>query len=36
MKVLIIEDDPVSRRLLEVLLGKWGYEVVATSDGRKA
>ena len=36
MKVLIIEDDPVSRRLLEILLGKWGYDVVATSDGRKA
>ena len=36
MKVLIAEDDPVSRRLLEAFLGKWGYDVVVTSDGIEA
>ncbi len=36
MKVLIVEDDPVYRRLLEVFLSKWGYDVVATRDGREA
>lgn len=36
MRILIAEDDPVSRRLLEATLTKWGYEVVATTDGRAA
>lgn len=36
MKVLIVEDDPVSRRLLEVFLGKWGYEVKSTHNGIEA
>jgi DNA-binding response OmpR family regulator len=36
MKVLIAEDDPVSRRLLETGLAKWGYEVVSTKDGAEA
>jgi two-component system chemotaxis response regulator CheY len=36
VKVLIAEDDPVSRRLLEAFLGKWGYDVVVTSDGSEA
>ena len=33
MKILIAEDDPISRRLLEVTLGKWGYEVISCPDG---
>lgn len=33
MKILIAEDDNVSRRLLEVTLSKWGYEVTACVDG---
>ncbi|HHL40195.1 MAG TPA: diguanylate cyclase [Deltaproteobacteria bacterium] len=33
MRILIAEDDPVSRRLLEARLRKWGYEVTAVSDG---
>jgi DNA-binding response OmpR family regulator len=33
---LIAEDDAVSRRLLEATLTKWGYEVIATSDGLQA
>jgi DNA-binding response OmpR family regulator len=36
MKILIAEDDPVSRRLLEVTLAGWNYEVQVTSDGRSA
>lgn len=36
MKILIAEDEPVSRRILEELLRKWGYEVVAVSNGADA
>lgn len=36
MKVLIAEDDPTSRRILEALLGRWGYEVVSACDGNEA
>jgi len=36
VRVLIAEDDSVSRRLLEVLLAKWGYEVVVARDGQEA
>ena len=36
MRVLIAEDDPVSRRALEAILLKWGYEVVTCSDGSEA
>ena len=36
MKILIAEDDPVSRRLLEAFLNKWGYDVVVTCDGNEA
>ena len=33
MKVLIAEDDPVSRRLLENYLRKWGHEVIVAAHG---
>jgi diguanylate cyclase (GGDEF)-like protein len=36
MKVLIAEDDPVSRRVAEALFAKWGYEVVVVQDGSEA
>jgi diguanylate cyclase (GGDEF)-like protein len=36
MQILIAEDDPVSRRLLEIRLKKWGYHVVAATDGDQA
>jgi sigma-B regulation protein RsbU (phosphoserine phosphatase) len=36
MRILIGEDDVVSRRLLETLLGRWGYEVVVAADGERA
>ncbi len=35
-RILIAEDDPVSRRLLEAFLVKWGYQVVAAEDGLEA
>jgi two-component system, cell cycle response regulator len=36
MRILIAEDDLISRRLLEAKLIKWGYDVVAASDGDAA
>ena len=36
MRVLIAEDDAVSRHLLEAFLAKWGYEVVVAKDGSEA
>lgn len=36
MKVLIAEDDLTSRTILAAILGKWGYEVIAVSDGQNA
>jgi len=35
-RILVAEDDPVSRRLLEVFLGKWGFEVVLATTGLEA
>jgi DNA-binding response OmpR family regulator len=35
-RILIAEDDPVSRRLLEVFLVKWGFEVVVATNGTDA
>ncbi|MGH9453644.1 MAG: GGDEF domain-containing response regulator [Terriglobia bacterium] len=36
MKALIAEDDPISARLLQASLVKWGYDVVVTRDGVEA
>ena len=36
MRMLIADDDPISRRLLEVTLRKWGYDVISTCDGAAA
>jgi len=36
VKILIAEDDVISRRLLETTLIRWGYEVVVTCDGTAA
>jgi two-component system, cell cycle response regulator len=36
MRVLIADDDPVARRLLEVTLTHWGYNVVAVAGGLEA
>jgi diguanylate cyclase (GGDEF)-like protein len=35
-RILIAEDDPVSRRLLEAFLTKWGFEVVIATTGTEA
>jgi CheY-like chemotaxis protein len=36
MKILVAEDDPVSRLLLETHVRKWGHEPVTTKDGADA
>ena len=36
MRVLIAEDDPISRKLLEAQLVRAGYGVVSTADGGEA
>ncbi len=36
MRILIAEDDPVSRRVLQATLAKWGHEVTACNDGPEA
>ena len=36
MKVLIAEDDPVTRKVLEDALIKWEYDIVVTCDGSEA
>src|SRR5690348_291097 len=36
MRVLIAEDDTVSRRLVEAALQKWKYEVVPVTTGSEA
>jgi CheY-like chemotaxis protein len=35
-RLLIAEDDPVSREVLALRLNQWGYEVVVTRDGAAA
>ena len=36
MKILIAEDDTVSRLMLQSVLTRWGYEVVVTQNGIEA
>lgn len=36
MRILIAEDDRINRRLLEVSLREWGYDVVAACNGAEA
>jgi two-component system chemotaxis response regulator CheY len=36
MKILIVEDDPVSRRLLESFLTEWGHDVQLAVNGSEA
>ena len=36
MRILIAEDDPISRRVLSATLCKSGYEVIETCDGEQA
>jgi two-component system, cell cycle response regulator len=36
VKILIADDDPVSRRLMERMLQRGGYEVITVQNGREA
>jgi len=36
MKILIVEDDPVYRRLLESFLSGWGHDVQLAANGSEA
>jgi len=36
MRILIADDDTISRRLLEKTLEREGYEVIAVDNGRLA
>jgi two-component system, cell cycle response regulator len=36
VRVLIAEDDPVSRRMLEAFVSKWGYDPVSCGGGAQA
>ncbi|MEM0927306.1 MAG: SpoIIE family protein phosphatase [Planctomycetota bacterium] len=35
-RVLLAEDDPVSRQVVERYLGRWGYECVSVTNGQEA
>ncbi len=36
MKILVAEDERISRRSLQRQLERWGHDVVATADGAEA
>ncbi len=36
MKILIAEDDRVSRKMLEATLSKWDHEIISTTNGQEA
>jgi len=36
VKILIADDDPTTRRMLEAFLVKWGYEVMVANQGDEA
>ncbi|MCK4276887.1 MAG: response regulator transcription factor [Phycisphaerae bacterium] len=36
MQVLVADDDPVYRPLLDELFGEWGFDVVLAADGQEA
>ncbi len=35
-RVVVAEDDPISREIVCTLLRKWGFDIVVTQDGREA
>src|SRR6185436_5815255 len=35
-RILVAEDDPVSRELICARLTKWGYEIIVTQNGTEA
>ena len=36
MRVLIVDDEPIVRRLHETSLTAWGYQVISASSGEQA
>src|SRR5262245_59003518 len=36
MRILVADDDPALRRILNTLLSRWGYDVVTARDGEQA
>lgn len=36
MKILIADDDVISRKMLQGLLTDWGYQVITAADGTEA
>ncbi|HIB64633.1 MAG TPA: response regulator [Phycisphaerales bacterium] len=36
LKVLLVEDNPISLNVMKTMLGNWGHEVTAAVDGRAA
>ena len=36
MKVLVVDDDPIYRHMLQIFLHDWGHEVSAARDGEEA
>jgi sigma-B regulation protein RsbU (phosphoserine phosphatase) len=36
VRILVVEDDPITRRVLETMLGKWGYTVSVCANGAEA
>ena len=36
MKILVVEDNAVTLKILELLLAKWGYEAIAVDNGPAA
>ncbi len=36
MQVLVADDDPVYRTLLDELFGEWGFDVILAADGQEA
>ena len=36
MRILVAEDDPVTRKLLETTLGRLGWDVITAADGTEA
>ena len=36
MRVLVADDDPIQRDLLQTALSGWGYEVVCVDNGMRA
>jgi len=36
MQIMIVDDDPTSRTILQAVLEKWGFETMLASDGEEA